>query len=105
MTTPEGKIEEYLVDRVRATGGKIRKLKWIGRNGAPDRMVWWPPKGEWPTYTKFTLVFVELKARNKKLSKTQVEEIRKMRKDGFTVYVADRTEIIDDIIFHNAPLK
>ena len=42
--TPEGKIEKYFIKRVKETGGEQRKLKWIGRNGAPDRLAWWPPK-------------------------------------------------------------
>lgn len=35
----ESEIESYLVERVKAKGGEVRKLRWIGRNGAPDRLV------------------------------------------------------------------
>ena len=35
----ESDIEDYLVKRVREKGGEVRKVKWIGRNGAPDRLV------------------------------------------------------------------
>jgi hypothetical protein len=35
----ESTIEKYLVDKVKALGGEVRKVQWIGRNGAPDRLV------------------------------------------------------------------
>ncbi len=31
-------VEDYLVMRVKALGGEVRKVKWIGRRGAPDRL-------------------------------------------------------------------
>lgn len=103
--TPEGKIEKYLVDRVRASGGKIRKLKWIGHNGAPDRMIWWPIKGEWPEHRKLAIIFVELKAPGKKATKTQQEEHRKMKADGLKVFIADSEKTIDDILHFYGPKK
>lgn len=98
MTTPEGEIEAYLVKRVRETGGKVRKLKWIGRNGAPDRMVWWPTKGDWPAHTKLRLVFVELKAPGKKPTKQQKDEHKTLRDDGFEVMVIDSIKAVDDFV-------
>lgn len=41
----ESTIENYLVERVKAMGGEVRKVKWIGRHGAPDRLVMLPPMG------------------------------------------------------------
>lgn len=40
----EAQIEKHLVQRVKALGGEVRKVKWIGRTGAPDRLVMlgWP---------------------------------------------------------------
>jgi len=35
----ESDIEAHLVKRVKELGGEVRKVKWIGRNGAPDRLV------------------------------------------------------------------
>lgn len=105
MTTPEGKVEKYLVDRVRATGGKVRKLKWIGRNGAPDRMIWWPVRGQWPSHNKLVVIFVELKAPGGKLKKTQQEEHRKMKADGLIVCVADNESAVDKIIVEHGPKK
>lgn len=38
----EAQIEQHLVQRVKALGGEVRKVKWIGRGGAPDRLVMLP---------------------------------------------------------------
>lgn len=35
----ESTIEKHLVKRVKALGGEVRKVQWIGRRGAPDRVV------------------------------------------------------------------
>lgn len=90
MATPEGIIEAYFVKRVRETGGKVRKLKWIGRNGAPDRMVWWPVKGDQPD-----VVFVELKAHGKAPTPQQEKEHKILKKDGFNVFVIDSMKAVD----------
>lgn len=84
--TPEGKIEAYLRRRVLETGGRIRKLSWIGRRGAPDRLIWW--RGPWGPL----LAFVELKAPGKKATPQQAREHDRLRADGFTVLVVDSLE-------------
>ena len=38
----ERDIENYLIKRVKALGGEVRKVQWIGRNSAPDRLVMLP---------------------------------------------------------------
>lgn len=35
----ESDIEAYLVKRIEALGGEIRKLAWVGRRDAPDRFI------------------------------------------------------------------
>lgn len=35
----ERDIERYLVQRVKAMGGEVRKVQWVGRAGAPDRVL------------------------------------------------------------------
>jgi len=87
--TPEGKIEAYLKRRVTQAGGEIRKLAWIGRRGAPDRLIWW--KG--PLFA-----FVEVKAATGKLSKLQVHEIGKLRAAGFNVFVVFSEKDVDDMV-------
>lgn len=38
----ERDIEDYLTKRVKAMGGEVRKVQWLGRNSAPDRVVMLP---------------------------------------------------------------
>lgn len=96
--TPEGKIEAYLKKRVLASGGRIRKLKWIGTRGAPDRLVWWP-LGEsfFGTLVPY-VAFVEVKAPGKKPTKQQAREHARLREDGFDVLVVDSTEAVDRFV-------
>lgn len=86
VTTPEGKVKEYLVERIRKLGGEVRFLKWIGRHGAPDTLVMLediPP------------TFVETKAPDQKPRPSQVREFERLRKYGFRVLVVDSEEQID----------
>lgn len=94
MTTPEGIVEAYLVKRVRETGGRVRKLKWIGRNNAPDRLVWWPTGKS----RLADVYFVELKAPSKKPTPAQKEEHNEMRDSGLRVLVIDTEAKVDAFI-------
>lgn len=38
----ERDVEAYLVARAKALGGEVRKVQWVGRRGAPDRLVMLP---------------------------------------------------------------
>jgi hypothetical protein len=38
----EAQIEAHLVKRVKESGGEVRKVQWIGRASAPDRLVMLP---------------------------------------------------------------
>lgn len=82
----ESEIEKYLVKKVKALGGEVRKVKWIGRRGAPDRLVMFPPNHtEW----------VELKATGKVPEPHQYREHKRMRDMGQTVFVIDSLEGVD----------
>lgn len=60
----ESDIEKYLVKQVKVLGGEIRKVRWIGRRGAPDRLVMLPGRSVW----------VELKAPGEKARPHQARE-------------------------------
>lgn len=82
----EAEIENYLVKKVKALGGEVRKVKWIGRRGAPDRLVMMPPDHtEW----------VELKAPGEIAKPHQLREHKRMRDMGQTVFVIDSMEGVD----------
>ena len=39
LPTRESDVEELLVEGAKAAGHEVRKVKWLGRNGAPDRVL------------------------------------------------------------------
>jgi len=96
--TPEGKIEAYLKKCVLASGGRIRKLSWPGHRGAPDRMVWWPLGERTLGMLLPHVEFVEVKAPGKKATKQQQREHKKLREDGFVVWVINSKERVDALV-------
>lgn len=97
----ERDIEKYLVERVKALGGEVRKVRWVGRNGAPDRLVMLPAYDSFPygpglrcDHEKQT-IFVELKATGKKPESHQLREHERMRAMGQRVEVIDSIEGVD----------
>lgn len=89
MTLRERDIERALVTRIKALGGEVRKVKWIGRKNAPDRVVMARDAYIWRT------VWVELKAPGKRPTPAQVREHDRMREVGQCVIVIDSQELID----------
>ena len=88
----ESEIEAYLVKRVEALGGLVRKVRWIGRRGAPDRLVLLP------AHRRFRpAIWVELKATGEKVKQAQKDEHEILRSLGHTVYVMDCKEDIDNV--------
>jgi hypothetical protein len=94
MRELERDVERVLVRGIKALGGEVRKLTWVGRRGAPDRLVFLPPGSRLPAESKrkrkvesWRLVFVELKTRRGRLSRLQEIEIRRLRAMGFDVVV------------------
>jgi hypothetical protein len=83
----ESVIESYLVKQVKALHGEIRKVKWINRNGAPDRLVWLP-------YWNFPKL-AELKAPGKPLEVHQRREQKRLRKMGFICRKLDSFENVN----------
>lgn len=83
----EREVEAYLVARVEKAGGITRKLKWIGRVGAPDRLVILNGPH-----------FVELKRPGGKPRPEQLREFERMGKAGAPVHVLDSKEKIDEFM-------
>lgn len=84
----EFEIEDYLCDMVKVLGGEVRKVQWIGRKHAPDRLVLLP------NYH----CFVELKAPKQEPRKGQLREHNRLRKAGFDVYVIDSYDGVDRLL-------
>jgi hypothetical protein len=90
MPRLEADDEAYLWRRVAETGGEHRKVKWIGRRGAPDDLVGWPNGRH---------VYVELKCDIRYgLQGHQLREHDRMRSWGMDVRVIWGRGQIDALI-------
>ncbi len=93
----ERDIERHLVQRVKELGGEVRKVKWIGRRGAPDRLVMLPP-AVWFKWHEGRSIWVELKAPGVKPEAYQLREHERMRKMGQRVVVIDSIEGVEELL-------
>ena len=91
MGRAEAKVENYLRRRVKAEGGQIRKLRWIGRRGAPDNLIWW---------SGGRLAFVECKAAGEEIDPRSLQgrEFRRMAEAGLPVFRAASEADVEKII-------
>lgn len=94
----ESDIEKYLVKRVKELGGECRKVQWLGRTGAPDRLVMLPPSEYPAAWDRPCTIWVELKAPGKKAEPHQAREHERMRKMGQRVVVIDSLAGVDEIL-------
>lgn len=101
----ESTIEKYLVKRVKELGGEVRKVAWVGRQGAPDRLVMLPHCGRYGRNSSIKTFWIELK--NPDTIKTfpanaheraQHREHERMRKMGQRVEVIGTIEQVDDLL-------
>lgn len=81
--TPEKAIEHRVVKLAKTYGAEVRKVRWIGRNGAPDRIVMLPDG---------RVIWIEFKAPGKRPTLQQQAEHARMRAVGQTVLVIDSVE-------------
>lgn len=107
--TRESQIEKQLVKRVKELRGQIRKLKWIGRSKAPDRVVMLPARSprifNGKVADERNTIWVEVKRPgtaatfpNDAHEEAQAREHRRMRKMGQRVEVVDSYERIEEIL-------
>lgn len=89
-------IEKYLVKRVKELGGEVRKVKWIGRRGAPDRIVMFDPNPF--VGPDESAIWIELKAPGNTPEKHQLREHQRMRKMGQRVEVVDSFARVDEVL-------
>ena len=103
----ERDLEAYLVKRVKALGGEVRKVQWGGRSKAPDRVVMLPvdarPYEPEAGYT--SAIWVELKATGGLATfpknaheRGQWREHERMRKMGQRVVVIDSIEGVEELL-------
>lgn len=83
----ESDIENYLHGRIKALGGKCRRMQWICRSGAPDDFVMLPGRH----------CMVECKRPGMKPGIAQAREHASLRAAGCEVYVVSTFAEIDSI--------
>ena len=113
-------VERYLMRQVRKLGGEVRKVVWVGRRNAPDRLVMLPPlpAGSIRTETHLgqevhwqrllgrdTTIWVELKNPETSLTfpanaheRAQAREHKRMRALGQRVEVIGTYAQVDDLL-------
>lgn len=84
----ESDIENYLIDCAHKAGGETRKIAYIGRRDATDRLVLLPGFGS----------FAEIKYPGEKPRPSQLREHERLRKSGFDVRVLDSFDDVDRLI-------
>lgn len=101
----ERDIEARLVKRVQEMGGEVRKVQWVGRVGAPDRLVMLPGGFELPWGLHPQTIWVEIKAPGKAANfpanaheRAQHREHERMRRMGQRVVVVDSYEQIEELL-------
>lgn len=107
----ERTVEAHLKQRVEATGGLVRKVQWIGRKGAPDRLVGWPEDTRPSAYIAWAdgsssmigvrqpcHFLIELKQPAKGAEAHQAREHERLRAIGFDVRVLDTIEKVDAFV-------
>jgi len=83
----ERDVLRYFDKKVKALGGEIRKVKWEGRRGAPDKRVMLDPP-----------FWAELKRPGEIVEDYQLREHARMRKHGERVEIINSFEVVDWIL-------
>lgn len=79
----ESYIERKVCDYAKKLGWLVRKLSWVGRHGAPDRLF----------IKAGRVVFIEFKRTGRKPTEHQRLELERLRAQGMEAHVVDN---IDD---------
>lgn len=79
----EAAIEDYVVDLAEKAGYFVRKVGWLGRRSAPDRVFSREDRGT---------VWIEFKAPGETPNRGQKEEHKRMRAAGMEVHVCDSVQ-------------
>ncbi len=100
----ESTVEDYFCARIKALGGEVRKVKWQGRRGAPDRLALIPAR-PWVDHVFGQArhkvrpprhALVELKRPGAAARINQLREHDRLRNAGFEVLLIDTFELVDE---------
>lgn len=88
MGVRENKVEKYLNKKVEELGGITRKWTSPGRDGVPDRII----------IIRGTVIFVEVKTSDGKLSSAQKREHERLKSNGAMVNIVYGESGVDHFI-------
>lgn len=88
MQINERDIEAHLVAAVAKAGGETRKVQWLCRRGAPDRVIMLPDR----------LLWVEVKAPGARPTEHQRREHARMALMGQIVHVVDSFAAAEEVL-------
>lgn len=83
----ESAVEDYLVEQVEEAGGEARKVQWIGRSNAPDRLI-----------LLNGACFCEVKRPGKFPTAAQYREIDRINESGGKAVWVNSYEMVDTLI-------
>ena len=93
----ESLIETRAVAKAKIRGWLTRKLQWVGRRGAPDRVFVGEKEPCLLCGNRAVIVFVEFKAPGEEPRALQKKEISRLQERGVRVLVVDSMEDVDGI--------
>lgn len=83
-------IEKYFKKKIKEKKGETRKVRWLDRRGAPDRLAW-IPGWRWPKMP-------ELKRPGKDLEEHQKREHKRLRRMGIECCKLNTFEDVDRFV-------
>jgi hypothetical protein len=98
LKVKEATVERYLVKRVKALGGEIRKVVFPGHTGAPDRVVFFNTGCGYGATCGPPVLWIELKSPVGVLKLRQLREHRRLRDLGQRVTVIKSKEEVDCLL-------
>lgn len=103
----ESDIEAHLVKRAKKLGGEVRKVRWVGRKNAPDRLVMHPWGARLPDGRRVDDKHTWVEVKSPDTIKTfpanaheraQAREHDRMRKMGQRVVVVGTIEQVEELL-------
>jgi hypothetical protein len=92
----ESDVETYLRERVREHGGFVRKARWVGVDGCPDRFIALPDGRQF--WCELKAPGLAAKFPSNSHERQQHREHERMRAVGLTVLIIDSKEAINALL-------
>lgn len=99
MTTPEGRVQKYCMEQLKAKGCLVRKISYEMRRGCPDLLVLVPERETNSDYFFAYTLFLEIKKDEQtKPDPHQQREHERMRAVGADVRTIGSKAQVDELV-------